>query len=61
MIHCPECERDPSYHYKEAQRMSALFETGELDAYTDDGIVKTVLRQRIQKEMLVHQFVVCAI
>ena len=61
MIHCHECQHNPLYHYEEAQRISALFDTGELDAYADDGVVKVVLRQRIQQEMLAHQFVVCAI
>ena len=61
MIHCPECQHDPLYHFKESERMSALFDTGELGAYAEDGIVKVVLRQRIQEEILLHQFVVCAI
>lgn len=54
MSHCPFCKDNPSYHGEEARRITRIFDSGELDAYTDDGPVKTILRERIQQERQRH-------
>ena len=47
---CLYCNGDPTYHRREGERIARLFDSGELAPYTDDGIVKTILRKRLAEE-----------
>lgn len=47
---CSYYNGDHAYHRREAQRIAGLFATSELAAYTEDGPVKTILRERIAQE-----------
>ena len=47
---CPSCHGDPEYHRREAHRIAHMFDTSELDTYTEDGPVKTILRERLAQE-----------
>ena len=37
---CLYCHGNPAYHRREARRIAQLFDSGELESYTEDGPVK---------------------
>ena len=47
---CLYCHGNPAYHRREARRIAQLFDSGELESYTEDGPVKTILRERLTQE-----------